>query len=70
MGKSSPRYYIKSKAKTFAKHSGSGELFSWIHSAIVIERNLPDYDAEEEWDSKVHYSRLAKKYVITVKEIR
>lgn len=34
MGKSSPRYYIKSKAKTFYKGEDYGEMIEWFMKQI------------------------------------
>lgn len=65
MGKSSPRYYIKSKAKTFYKDSDYVSLMEWVGGQIKKESFLLNHKGEFEPSCNIK-----QKYVITVKEIR
>ena len=64
------KFYIKSKAKTFYKGDDYGDIIEWFMSQIETHDYQPEGTDCGLLSPPDPVCELAKKYVITVKEVR
>ncbi len=66
------KFYIKSKAKTFYKGDDYAELIDWFTNQIETHDYQPEGTNWSGGEPGPHdpVCELAKKYVITIKEVR